>query len=128
MEIKFLLDSNAVIDFLGAKYPQEAMNFLKSVVDDIPNISIISEIEVLSYKTDEEEYKVLQNFCMDAVVLELSDEIVTKTIEVRIKHKLKVPDAIITATARVHNLTLITRNVADFGKIPSLSIINPWDL
>jgi|SRR6476659_4458490 predicted nucleic acid-binding protein len=128
MEIKFLLDSNAVIDFLGAKYPQEAMNFLKSVVDDIPNISIISEIEVLSYKTDEEEYKVLQNFCMDAVVLELSDEIVTKTIEVRIKHKLKVPDAIITATARVHNMTLITRNVADFGKIPSLSIINPWDL
>ena len=65
---------------------------------------------------------------MDAVVLELSDEIVTKTIEVRIKHKLKVPDAIITATARVHNMTLITRNVADFGKIPSLSIINPWDL
>jgi len=128
MEIKFLLDSNAVIDFLGAKYPQEAMKFLKSVVDDIPNISIISEIEVLSYKTDEEEYKVLQNFCMDAVVLELSDEIVTKTIEVRIKHKLKVPDAIITATARVHNMTLITRNVADFGKIPSLSIINPWDL
>ena len=128
MEIKFLLESNAVIDFLGAKYPQEAMNFLKSVVDDIPNISIISEIEVLSYKTDEEEYKVLQNFCMDAVVLELSDEIVTKTIEVRIKHKLKVPDAIITATARVHNMTLITRNVADFGKIPSLSIINPWDL
>jgi len=128
MEIKFLLDSNAVIDFLGAKYPQEAMNFLKCVVDDITNISIISEIEVLSYKTDEEEYKVLQNFCIDAVVLELSDEIVTKTIEVRIKHKLKVPDAIITATARVHNMTLITRNVADFGKIPSLSIINPWDL
>jgi hypothetical protein len=31
MEIKFLLDSNAVIDFLGAKYPQEAMNFLKSL-------------------------------------------------------------------------------------------------
>ena len=62
MELKFLLDSNAVIDFLGAKYPAEGMNLVNGAVDDIPNISIISKIEVLSYKTDEEEYELLQNF------------------------------------------------------------------
>ena len=53
MELKFLLDSNAVIDFLGAKYPVEGMNLISSAVDDIPTISIISKIEVLSYKARE---------------------------------------------------------------------------
>jgi hypothetical protein len=47
MDLKFLLDSNAVIDFLGAKYPVEGMNLITSMVDDIPNISIISKIAKL---------------------------------------------------------------------------------
>jgi len=78
MELKFLLDSNTVIDFLGAKYPAEGMNLVSNAVDDIPNISIITKIEVLSYKTTDEEYELLQNFCKDAIVLELNDEIVNK--------------------------------------------------
>ena len=69
MELKFLLDSNAVIDFLGAKYPFEGMNLISSAVNDIPNISIISKIEVLSYKTTETEYTLLLNFCKDALLI-----------------------------------------------------------
>lgn len=33
----------------------------------------------------------------------------------------------IAATALVHGLILVTRNVQDFGHIASLRIINPWD-
>ena len=128
MELKFLLDSNAVVDFLGAKYPVEGMNLIGSAVDDIPNISIISKIEVLSYKTTKTEYTFLQNFCKDALVIELNDDIVTKTIELRIEHKLKTPDAIIAATALVYNMILITRNISDFGKIKGLTIINPFEV
>ena len=128
MELKFLLDSNAVIDFLGARYPVEGMNLIGSAVDDIPNISIISKIEVLSYKTTETEYTLLLNFCKDALVIELNDDIVNKTIELRIEHKLKTPDAIIAATALVYNMILITRNISDFGKIKGLTIINPFDI
>jgi len=128
MELKFLLDSNAIIDFLGAKYPAEGMNLVNSAVDDIPNISIISKIEVLSYKTDEEEYELLQNFCKDALVIELSDDIVSKTIDLRIQYKLKTPDAIIAATALTYNMILLTRNINDFGKVQGLTIINPFEL
>jgi predicted nucleic acid-binding protein len=128
MELRFLLDSNTVIDFLGAKYSDEGMNLVTSAVDDIPNISIITKIEVLSYKTSIEEYNLLQNFCKDALVLELNDQIVDKTIDIRIQHKLRTPDAIIAATALAYNLVLITRDVNDFGKIPWLTILNPYEL
>ncbi len=80
MELKFLLDSNAVINYLGAKYSVEAMNFISEVIDDIPNLSVISKIEVLSYQTDEEEYQLPKNFCTDAVILQLNDNIVAKQL------------------------------------------------
>jgi len=35
-------------------------------------------------------------------------------------------DALLAATAITHNLTLVTRNTADFNGIPALKILNPW--
>ncbi|WP_425270981.1 hypothetical protein [Mucilaginibacter endophyticus] len=32
----------------------------------------------------------------------------------------------IAATALVHDLTLVTRNIKDFDKISGLKIVNPW--
>jgi predicted nucleic acid-binding protein len=69
----------------------------------------------------------LVSFCKDALVIELNDEIVNKTIDLRIQYKLKTPDAIIAATALVYNMILITRNISDFGKVQDLTIINPFD-
>ena len=38
-----------------------------------------------------------------------------------------INDAYIAATALVHNLTMATRNLADFTRFPHLDIVNPWD-
>ena len=35
-------------------------------------------------------------------------------------------DALIAATALVHGMTLVTRNVADF-KLTSVNVVNPWE-
>ena len=70
----------------------------------------------------------LLSFCRDALVIELNDDIVNKTIELRIEYKLKTPDAIIAATALVYNMILITRNLSDFGKVQGLTIINPFEV
>jgi predicted nucleic acid-binding protein len=42
-------------------------------------------------------------------------------------HNIKLPDAIIAATALVYELTIITRNTKDFEKIEGLNVINPYN-
>jgi predicted nucleic acid-binding protein len=44
----------------------------------------------------------------------------------RKKYKIKLPDAIIAATAIVNDFTLISHNFKDFLKITELHFINPY--
>jgi predicted nucleic acid-binding protein len=41
---------------------------------------------------------------------------------------MKLPDAIIAATALAYDLVLVSRNEKDFDKIPNLEYINPYNL
>ena len=52
-------------------------------------------------------------------------DITEKTIEIRKQAKIKLPDAIIAASALVNNAVLVTANVKDFKMIDGISIINP---
>jgi hypothetical protein len=42
---QYLIDTNAVIDYLGKKLPDKGMDFMNELVDEIPKISIISKME-----------------------------------------------------------------------------------
>ncbi|MBS1751893.1 MAG: hypothetical protein JST63_18485 [Bacteroidetes bacterium] len=42
-------------------------------------------------------------------------------------YNIKLPDAIIAATALSYELILITRNTIDFKNINNLKLINPWE-
>lgn len=97
---------------------------MNDVVNDIPKVSIVTKIEVLGFNTTPDAYKILADFFEDALVLPLSDEVVQKTIELRKSHKIKLPDAIIAATALAYNLTLVTRNTADFQKVTGLDCVD----
>lgn len=70
----------------------------------------------------------LHNFIADAYIIELERPIKLKTADIRKAHKIKLPDAIIAATAFVYDLTLITRNTSNFKNIPGLQIIDPHTL
>lgn len=61
----------------------------------------------------------------EAVVLYLTEEIVQACIAIRREHTIKLPDAIIAATAVVYDMDLITRNTSDFKNIRALNIVNP---
>ena len=124
---QYLIDTNTVIDYLGRKLPATGMGFMNSVIDAVPNISVITKIEVLGFNTPDEHYKLLTSFMNDATVLDLTSNIVDVRIDIRKKHKTKLPDAIIAATAFVYGMTLITRNTKDFEDISSLITVNPWD-
>nr|AGS52115.1 nucleic acid-binding protein [uncultured bacterium contig00029] len=123
MGLKYLLDTNVVIDFMAKNLPASSQQKVADIIDDEANISLITKIELLSYSDVEQN---VIDFVYSSNVLILSDKIVNKTIELRRKHKKKLPDTIIAATALVNNLTVATRNVTDFVDFDNLSVWNPW--
>ena len=127
-QVKYLIDTNSVIDYLGMKLPVNGMGFMHSIIDVVPNVSIVTKIEVLGFNTTDDHYKLLTDFMNDATVLDLTSNIADVSIDIRKKHKTKLPDAIIAATAIVHDLILITRNSPDFKNIPALQVIDPHSL
>jgi predicted nucleic acid-binding protein len=72
--------------------------------------------------------EVLHAFINDALVIELEQPIKLSTAVIRKQYRIKLPDAIIAATALVHDLTLITRNTSDFKNIEGLKIIDLFNL
>ena len=123
-----LIDSNAVIDFLGGKLPQAGINFMNNIVNDIPKISVMTKIELLGYNAPPSSYQLLVDFIDSSILLDLSSDIVDRTIVLRKSMRIKIPDAIIAATALVFDLELISRNEDDFKGIAGLKLINPWKI
>lgn len=122
MGVKYLWDTNTVIYYLQGHFSHSAELFIdKLLTCSQPAISAITEVELLCWKTaDAKDMEVLHNFINDVRVFELEKRIKFKTDEIRKTHKIKLPDAIIAATALVYNLTLLTSNVADFKNIAGL--------
>ncbi len=104
------------------------MNFMNSVIDAVPNVSVVTKIEVLGFNAPDEHYQLLTNFMNDVTVLDLISTVVDISIEIRRKYKTKLPDAIIAATAIVYGLVLITRNTSDFKNIQGLQLFDPHSL
>jgi predicted nucleic acid-binding protein len=122
---QYLIDTNAVIDYLGKKLPEKGMDFMNSIIDALPNVSVITKIEVLGFNAPEDHYQLLTNFMDDAIVLDLTSNIVDLCINIRRENKTKLPDAIIAATALVNDLILDSRNISDFKSIQGLQVIDP---
>lgn len=130
MGIKYLWDTNVAIYYLQKQFPVKAEILIDDVVKESnPAISVISEIELLCWKAaTESDLKVLNDFISDCFVFELEQTIKNKTAEIRKINNIKLPDAIIAATAIIHGLILVTRNEKDFVQIKGLNIINPFSV
>lgn len=123
---KYLIDTNAVIDYLNNKLPSNASNLLDG---EELQICVITRMELLAWpNADVRQLSVLNEFIDNAVVWNLDEPVIIKGIEVRKMYRVKLPDAIIAATALVYGFTLVTRNIADFKNISDLDLINPWDV
>ncbi|HRE57727.1 MAG: type II toxin-antitoxin system VapC family toxin [Candidatus Kapaibacterium sp.] len=125
---QYLMDTNVVIDYLGNKLPASSMDFMNDVIDAVPHISVITKIEVLGFNAPEQHYTILSDFINDAIVFDLSNNVVEASIVIRKKYKTKLPDAIIAATALVYDLIVISRNISDFKNIDGLKVIDPHSL
>jgi predicted nucleic acid-binding protein len=122
------MDTNAVIDYLGKKIPAAGMNFMDEVMNTLPQVSVITKIEVLGFNAPNEYYQILTRFMNDIIILDLTQKIIETCIDLRKTYRIKLPDAIIAATALVYDLDLITHNISDFKNIAKLRLINPYNL
>ncbi len=124
---QYLIDNNVISNYFSGKLSEKAIVFVGEIIDEIPNISIITEIEALSWiNSDKNKEAIIKEFIKDSNVFNLNSEITAQTIKIRRSKKIKTPDAIIAATAIVNNLILIT-NDSDFEGIQNLKLLNPFD-
>jgi len=123
--VKYLIDNNAISSYFSEHFSEKGMEFIADIIDQVPNISVITEIEALSWITpDKTKEKIIHEFVQDANTLFLTPDIVSQCVKIRRNKKIKTPDAIIAATAMVNNLTLITSD-SDFNNIKGLLILDP---
>ncbi|MEQ1732579.1 MAG: type II toxin-antitoxin system VapC family toxin [Bacteroidia bacterium] len=125
---RYLIDNNVISNFFSGLFNDKTMSFMADVLDQTPTISVITEIEALSWiNPDKTKEQIVKSFINDANVLPLTNAIVAECIIIRRSRKIKTPDAIMAATAIVHNLTLITSDT-DFKNIAELKTIDPHSL
>jgi toxin FitB len=67
----------------------------------------------------------LELFFSTTVQLPIDTEVVIQAVMLKQQRKMSVGDSLIAATALVHNLVLVTRNVKDFDWIENLRVFNP---
>ncbi len=129
MGANFLIDTNAGIDFLNGKLPPASTVWLEQLLDAQQlAMSVVVRIELLSWQGAPAEMQALEDFIAATEVLPLDEPVTQQTIRLRQQHRVKLPDAIIAATALAHNLPLLTRNVSDFQALACLAVINPHDI
>ena len=113
MAISKLLDTNIILYYLSGKLS-------RSLPQGEYYVSIITEIELLAYPNlknkDESQIK---KFLSELTIIDLKPEIKELTIELKRKYSLKIPDAIIAATALIFKAELLS-NDQHFSKIPDL--------
>jgi predicted nucleic acid-binding protein len=133
---RYILDTNIVIYILkGEKRVVEAIEKLEE--DNIEvYYSTIIEAELFSFHELTEEQRVKIRGILDlGEIIDVDSEIALKAAELRALSKknyqrnLKLPDALVAATAIVYSAVLVTRNVADFSHLlgHGLQVWNPFE-
>jgi len=137
----FVLDTNVVSELRKAK-AGKANKGLSDWATGVPValmfLSVISlhELEhgvLLAERNDPPKGEVLREWLDSSVLLAFSDRILDVDPAVALQAAgLHVPDpapfrdALIGATAIVHGMAVVTRNVSDFAGFAGLELIDPW--
>ena len=108
--MRAILDTNILIDFLGGI--DEARTEIGLYEE--PAISLISWMEVLAGARDDREEAMLRSFLTRFDIQPVTTAVAEEAVKLRRRAGIRLPDAIIWGTARVHGCILVSRNTRDF--------------
>lgn len=110
-DVPAMFDTNILIDYL---------NGIEAAATELDNfsdkaISVITWMVVMVGAAPGEETQNIKGFLAQFEMLPIDNTVSAVAVEIRQQLKIKLPDAIILATARVHRRLLVTRNTKDFS-------------
>jgi hypothetical protein len=110
--VRAVLDTNILVDYLdGIAKARTEIERHRSIA-----VSIISWMEVLIGARGEDEEVAIRDFLAAFEVLEVDRDTAEEAVRLRRSHGMRLPDAIIWATARSRGALLVTRNTKDFPR------------
>ncbi len=121
-----VFDSNILIYYLNRTLPHAARVQVDRWITEGAAISIITRIEVLSFPMTADERQQAEELLAQFDETPLQEAIVQRTIALRQQHRIRLPDAVIAASALERGVPLVSRNVRDFQRIPGLTLLNPF--
>ena len=134
----YLLDTNVISELRKPQADAKVVAWAKSVIAPSMYISAITlkELETGVLRVERRnpaQGKVLRTWlkrhvmpAFDARILSVDAAVALRCAHLHVPDRANESDALIAATALVHGLTVVTRNVSDF-KSSGVSLINPWD-
>ena len=134
----YLLDTNVISELRKPKADKNVVAWANTVIAPRLFISAITlkelETGVLRMeRRDPVQGKVLRNWlkrhvmpAFDARILPVDAAVALRCASLHVPDNANESDALIAATALVHGLTVVTRNVADFAS-SDVALINPWE-
>lgn len=124
MGLKYLFDTNVFIDYFSDRLQDKSIFDIEFISENEILISPIVRMELLSHpNVSENDDKLFTELLNSFKTRAIDIEIENKTILLRKKYKLKLPDSIIAATVIVEDAILVTRDKKDFQKVEELTIL-----
>ena len=136
----FLLDTNVISELRKAKAGKADLN-VTAWVRAIPagslflSVIVVQELEIgvlLAERRDPAKGAILRTWLDDHVLPSFSERILPidtavarRSAALHVPHLRSVRDGLIAATALVHGMTVVTRNLADFAPT-GVPLLNPW--
>ena len=107
--MKALFDTNILIDYLnGIPAAQEELARYENT-----QISAITWMEVM-VGTDPEEEAIVRRFLARFKQIPITAQVAERAVALRRQHRMRLPDAIIWASAKCEESILVSRNSKDF--------------
>ena len=117
--MRAVFDTNILIDYLNG-VDAARIELERNAQREI---SIITWMEVMAGARDDSEEDVIEMFLRDFRVIDLTRRVAREAVAIRRTHRMRLPDAIVWASARIESAVLVTRNTKDFPRNdPSLRV------